>query len=160
MATPNSATHHDPHKGESETQVANPQPFDAFDQIVIKFIDQSEQRYPTVGDWYFDDSGNLVIIASRTEDKRMQVAVAMHELFEALLCTHNGVTPQVVDEFDMGQGADYDEPGKHPSAPYHKEHIFATALERKIVNALGLTWEEYDATITDKGVYHGNEATR
>lgn len=137
--------------------MAIPNKIDRVTGVQIELIDQSAHRYATVGDWTIQDDGVLIIRVTRFEDIRMSWAVAIHELLEALLCTQNGITAEQVDEFDMGQGADYDEPGMHPSAPYHKEHIFATALERKFVNALGLSWEIYDKTVQDKGVYHGNE---
>lgn len=110
-----------------------------------------------MGDWFFDGTV-LVVRVSKMSDIRYTIAVAVHELVEAVLCTQNGVTPEAVDAFDMGPGADYDEPGKHPSAPYHKEHIEATSIERKLITRLGVPWDIYDKAVGDQGeVNNGNE---
>jgi hypothetical protein len=118
--------------------------------VNIRFVDQNGHRYPTVGDWFFDDEGVLTIPATRYEDLRMSLAVAFHEFIEATLCITEGISPEQVDAFDMGQGMDYDEPGRHPSAPYHRQHMFALAMERKYTQALGLDWEAYNKLVQDK----------
>jgi hypothetical protein len=116
-------------------------------KITIEFVDHCNQRYDTCGDWLIDPEGTLRIKVSKTEDPRNALAVAYHELIEALLCTHKGISGQEVDDFDMDKGAEYDEPGRHPSAPYHKEHIFATAAERRFIETLGIHWDEHEKTI-------------
>jgi hypothetical protein len=126
------------------------------DTVTIRFVPQKEQRYETVGDWEIKGK-ELVVTATRYDDLRWSWAIAFHELVEAAMCTLNGVTSQEVDEFDMGQGIEYEEPGRHPSAPYHREHLLAFALERKLADAMGVDWKLYDATLTDKGVRDVNE---
>jgi hypothetical protein len=116
-------------------------------KIVIQIVEHKDQRYNTCGDWVLDTEGTLNITVSKTEDPRSQWAVAYHELIEALLCTNRGITSQQVDDFDMDKGAEYDEPGRHPSAPYHREHIFATAAERRFIETLGIHWDEHEKTI-------------
>lgn len=116
--------------------------------IKIEFVPSTSQRYSTVGDWFFDESGNLIIRVSNddpsfpTEDE--QILVAFHELVEVLLCRKRGITQQVVDEFDMKQvdtmHAKYldDEPGDHVDAPYRKEHRFAMLIEHLMARELGI----------------------
>lgn len=134
-----------------ELEVALPQPLDTIKGIAISFIEQNEQRYPTVGDWFFDDAGWLQIKVSKQDDPRYALAIAFHELVEAVACTQNGVTAEQVDEFDMGEGSDLDEPGQSIRAPYHKEHLLATAMERRFINHLGVDWDTYDKAVSDTG---------
>ncbi|MDA8249424.1 MAG: hypothetical protein M0Z28_09605 [Rhodospirillales bacterium] len=114
--------------------------------IRIEFIDHAAQRYPTAGDWFFDGDV-LVIRVSRTADERHQQLVAMHELAEALICVRDGVTAEAVDAFDMGPGATLADPGNSPDAPYHAQHMVATAIERVMASALGVEWGDYDAAL-------------
>lgn len=134
-----------------EPEQPKPQPLDAIKGIAISFIDQKDQRYPTVGDWFFDDAGWLQIRVSKMEDPRYQLAVAFHEFVEAVTCTQAGITPAQVDEFDMGEGSDLDEPGQSIRAPYHKEHLLATAMERRLINHMGVNWDTYDKEVSDTG---------
>jgi hypothetical protein len=39
------------------------------------------------------------------------------------------------------------EPGDHPGAPYHREHVFATRIERLLAEELGVDWNAYSAAI-------------
>lgn len=114
--------------------------------IHIEFIPSKDQRYETGGDWFFDDSGDLIIKISNddqdfpTEDH--QHLVALHELVEALLCRKHGITQQMVDDFDMSEAqtlhAKNDEPGDHIDAPYRREHRFAMLIEHLMARELGL----------------------
>ena len=119
------------------------------EEIVIRFIPQEDQRYPTAGDWLFEGR-KLVILVSRMPELYQQ-AVALHELVEALLCNAAGVTQEAVDAFDMGPGADLDEPGFDLAAPYHVQHCWADVVERTFIAAAGFSWAEYDAAVGDHG---------
>jgi hypothetical protein len=37
-----------------------------------------------------------------------------------------------------------EEPGDSSEAPYHKEHVFATKIERMIADELGVDWDVYE----------------
>jgi hypothetical protein len=110
--------------------------------IAIFYIPSSEQRYDTVGDWYYD--GQTLIIRVSNDDptyptKVMQEAVALHELTEALLCAHAGVTQKQVDDFDFNWEAPHlsngqSEPGDNPAAPYHRQHRAADIVEQVYVH--------------------------
>ena len=123
--------------------------------IRINFIPHNQQRYETVGDWFYDaeGTGDLIINVSNdvnfvgvrfdTEDR--QNLIALHELVEALLCRRRGITQKQVDEFDMKVWPvvdeicrEEDEPGDDPLAPYHKEHRFAMIIEHLMAHELGL----------------------
>ena len=116
--------------------------------IKIEFVPSTSQRYSTCGDWFFDESGDLIIRVSNddpsfpSEDE--QILVAFHEMVEVLLCRKRGITQQMVDDFDMSEAqtlhAKYvnDEPGDHADAPYRKEHRFACLLEHLLAHELGI----------------------
>lgn len=121
-------------------------------RIVIDTIPHVEQRYETVGDWYYTEDGGLVIAISEMGDWRMESLMAIHELVEGLLCKEHGVTQKQVDDFDMEfedlrEPGDCSEAGDHPRAPYRREHCIATGIERILAVELGLDWEDYDRVV-------------
>jgi hypothetical protein len=121
-------------------------------RIVVYFIPQEDQRYPTVGDWLISDDGTLTVLVSKMPDNRHELLVAVHELVEALACNAAGVTQEAVDAFDMGPGAALDEPGDCPAAPYFSQHQVATEVEMLLAAAMGVSWSEYDAAVGDHGL--------
>ena len=118
--------------------------------IRIRFIPQSEHRYSTTGDWTIEND-TLTILVTAMPDQRHQQLVAVHELVEALVCNVDGVSQQAVDDFDMGPGADLDEPGNDPAAPYYSQHLVATVIEKLLAAAMHVSWAEYDAAVGDHG---------
>ena len=114
--------------------------------IRIEFIDHANQRYPTAGDWLYEGDV-LVLRISRTKDERHQQLVAIHEMAEALICNQDGVTAEAVDAFDMGPGEALADPGASPDAPYHGQHMIATAIERVMASAMRVDWREYDMAL-------------
>ena len=119
--------------------------------ITIRTIPHAEQRYPTAGDWWFDDAGDLQIRVSAMGNWRYETLVARHELDEALLCKAHGIPQESVDAFDAGWAIaewalgepNVDEPGLNPAAPYHVEHMTAYAAELAFMVNLGVAFNEY-----------------
>lgn len=112
-------------------------------KITIETILHDQQRYPTVGDWFYDQQGNLTIRISDLEDWRYNALVGVHELVEVLLCRARNITQAQVDAFDFSFKED-GEPGDQPSAPYQNEHNFATGIERLLCAALKIPWQQYE----------------
>lgn len=118
-------------------------------KIVIETIPHKDHRYPTVGDWFYEPDGTLKIRVSEMSDWRREMLVAVHELVEVLTCKNDGVSQEVVDQFDM----DYEknrptddvesEPGDDPKAPYVDQHCLATGIERILAQQWGVKWNEY-----------------
>jgi hypothetical protein len=122
--------------------------------VFIKPIPHKEHRYPTCGDWWFDENRDMQIRVSQELPDASQQLVALHEYAEALMCRANGVTQKDVDDFDMNFEAnrkpdDESEPGDHVEAPYCREHGFATALERMVATHIGVGWMEHEQSIGD-----------
>lgn len=123
-------------------------------KIVIEYIEHSQQRYATVGDWYFDLDNVLHICVSKMSDERYCLLVAVHELIETILCGHSGITQETVDDFDTNYELhrppnDFSEPGDNSKAPYRKEHGIAMGVERILAAALDVDWINYSTEINN-----------
>jgi hypothetical protein len=142
-------------------------------KIIIETIPHEKQRYPTVGDWYYAPFSAqeityqdfLRIKVSDLGDWRREALVAVHELIEFLICKHEGVTAQQVDEFDMAfeKARDeklaaartqaekelllIDEAGDAPACPYGRQHSAATGVERILAAYLTVGWSAYEKQI-------------
>ena len=121
--------------------------------VTIESIAHDQQRYPTVGDYWLED-GKLVIKVSAMSDPRYSFLVALHELVEASLVRARGIPIEAVDDFDVAYEAkrkagDESEPGDSPAAPYHREHVFATKIEKLMAKELGVDWKAYDAAVEE-----------
>ena len=119
--------------------------------ITIKIIPHADQRYPTCGDWFFNGE-DLEIRVSKLSDWRHEMLVAVHELYEAILCEHDGVTQQTVDDFDKNFEAnrppgDDSEPGDDPKAPYRRQHFRATNIECLMADNLDVNFQDYEAEL-------------
>jgi hypothetical protein len=108
-------------------------------KIIIETKPLSKMRTKTLGDWYRDARGNLHIdvAAGHKQGIKAEVSVAIHELIEVLLCEERGMGDEEVTAWDVSH-PDTDDPGMVKGAPYRKEHIAATAVEREAVRRLGL----------------------
>lgn len=120
-------------------------------RIVIETIPHHTQRYETVGDWFWDGE-TLQIRVSKMSDWKREMAVAEHEMSEALWCLAAGVDPLKVDKFDKDYEAnrkddDFSEPGDSPDAPYFEGHQLGTAVEKQVFAAWN--WAEYDKEVMD-----------
>ena len=119
----------------------------------IKSISMKEmvKRYGvnTAGDYWrpTPDLLNIRVIGLNNSD--YEFLIAIHEMIEEYICTKRGIKETDIQKFD--QQCEDDEPGDNPSAPYHKEHVFAECLERLLALELGVNWEEYGNAI-DKAV--------
>lgn len=115
--------------------------------VDIRTIPHGNQRYDTVGDWFWDHERKLlVIMVSDMGDWKKEALVAFHEFEEAVLCKSRNITEEQVDQFDFNfQGCD--EPGNDPQAPYYHEHQAATQSEKHLADELGVDWDEYERVV-------------
>lgn len=121
------------------------------EEICVKVVPMSEMRYPSVGDYWYDENGVLQVRIADLGEKRMNRCVLMHELNEVFVTEHHGIIEQDIMAFDVrfekereeGKWRDDQEPGDDPRAPYRKEHRFSENCERQLALALDVDWEEY-----------------
>ena len=124
-------------------------------RIVIESIPHDQQRYPTVGDWQFEEDGTLRVYVSHTTPD-FDFLVGIHEAVEAWLCRKQGITDDDVTAFDEAYEAarkdgDTSEPGDQPDAPYRREHRFASSVERRRALEMHIDWIEYERRLTALG---------
>lgn len=116
--------------------------------VKIEIIPHEQHRYTTVGDWFFDASGDLTIQVSKLSDWRREMLVAIHELVEVVMCRSDGISQAIVDDFDMNKFKYSDhpdeEPGDQPYAPYRRAHCVATGIERIMASELCVNWKPYE----------------
>ena len=78
---------------------------------------------------------------------RAEACVLVHELIELLLCRHRGISWASIDDFDMSH-PELDDPGSCKRAPYHKEHVFATKVEKMLCALFSMNWTAYDQSFS------------
>lgn len=144
-------------------------------RIVIQAVEKQREPWIGVGDWQFEGDV-LYVRVLKMGDERFEAMVAIHECVEALLCRNDGVPEKRVDDFDaMYERArtavekgivthkhpDPTNPGIHSEilanplaepgdsrfSPYATQHGWATAVERILAGAFGVSWAEYDETV-------------
>lgn len=123
--------------------------------IEVSFIPTESHRYPTVGDYGTGVyTGNWWFKITRPEDlgggrlgEVRSIAILLHEIVEKLLKDQAGISDKAVDEWDMGPGAELDDPGTHPDAPYHRQHMLADTIERVFITLAGYDWAAYEEAV-------------
>jgi hypothetical protein len=126
-------------------------------RIHIRTIPHIEQRYPTVGD-YWESDGVEEVRISQMSDWRYEILVTIHELIEMAITRHRGIPEQAITEFDIQfetereSGEVTGEPGDHPNAPYRREHLFATNIERLFAAELNVDWLQYEKVVDSLGI--------
>lgn len=121
-------------------------------KVSIEFIPHSLQRYPTCGDYWLDENGDLQIRVSLMGNVRSLLAVAIHELFESSGVIANQISMEAIDRFDMEfeksrKPDDLTEPGDTPEAPYGHLHRLSTIVEMLYADAVELNWEEHENAV-------------
>lgn len=122
-------------------------------KIIIETIPNNKQRYPTCGD-YFKKNNKMFFKISKLKNPDYEFLIAIHELIEWFLYQRKGLKIQDIDRFDImfekerKQGKwKNEESGFDKRAPYRKEHIFATKIERFLAKKLGVKWHIYDKSV-------------
>ncbi len=118
--------------------------------IEVKTIPQNQHRYPTLGDYVGHERLRFIQVSDMGNAK-YEFLVAMHELIEQALCFSRGISEDSVTQFDIAfeKSGKAGEPGDDPQAPYHKEHVYATAIEYSLCKELGLDITAYDRFLNE-----------
>ena len=126
-------------------------------QYILKVIPHSWQDYPTIGNYFYIKGGTIVIFCSDMKNNDYHQLIFAHEMFEVALVIKRKINIKEIDKFDINfekerekglHGKD-DEPGDNKSAPYHKEHVFATKLEKLLAKEMDVNWEDYSKTVSN-----------
>jgi hypothetical protein len=125
-------------------------------KICLEVIPHKDQRYETVGDYYRDGDGNLVIKVSDLGDNKKELLVMVHELIEVILTEESGVSEESITKFDIEfeknrKPGNLDEPGDDPDSPYRVQHAIATSVERMMCALIGVDWKQYEKTCNQIG---------
>jgi hypothetical protein len=120
-------------------------------KIRIKTIPHNKQRYDTAGD-YWDNKDQKEIRVSRLNNSTYEFLITIHELVEAYLAEARGIKEPDILKFDIKKLKDLKSryrfnPGDDPKAPYHKEHKFATKIEKLLAKEFGVDWREYQRVL-------------
>ena len=132
-------------------------------QIIINVVAPVAMRYQTVGDWQVYEH-TLGVTVADSGNALTNLFVGLHEAIEAVLFLDRGGSEEAVDKFDMQwkNSRAYDEAGDDPTAPYHREHVLATIIERMLVHAAHLTWELHAENVeaADRAVAKARKARK
>lgn len=124
--------------------------------IRIITIPHNEQRYNTIGDWQRQGDDALITV-SDMNSALYEFLVGIHELIEMYLCEQSGISDEEVTTFDemiLETMPDYEgEPGSIIGAPYYRQHLIATIIERLLADELGIDWNDYDEAVGNVGMF-------
>lgn len=120
--------------------------------VHLRTIPHESQRYETAGDWHIKVGEITYIYVSDMQNRDYEWLAMIHEIVEAVLCQKRGISDEEVTLFDEAYEAkrpegDESEPGDDLKAPYHREHRFATKIEKLMAKELDVDWMTYDTTI-------------
>jgi hypothetical protein len=106
-------------------------------KIDARTIPHAEQRYPTVGDYWWEGPelgtfSTLHIRVSDMGDPRMEALVIHHEEYEALACAANGVDEPSIAAFDKA----FEQAGD--------DYVKAGVGEMMLMMDMGITLDDYD----------------
>ena len=124
--------------------------------IEVKTIPQSDHRYPTLGDYVGHEKLRFIQVSDIGHAK-YEFLIAIHELIEQALCLERGIAEEEITKFDIAfeKSGKEGEPGDDPLAPYHREHVYATAVEISLCKELGLDPNAYDRYLNEYLKKHG-----
>ena len=126
-------------------------------RINIETTPIEKMRYPSAGDYFYDDMGVLQVRVAEMGNEFYEKMVIIHELIEEALTKKSGISEQEITDFDlyyeerrkMGLVPVYSEPGFDENAPYRKEHTFSTSVEMGMCAISGEDWNLYDKTVNE-----------
>ena len=117
----------------------------------IKFVEQTEQSYETVGD--YGETGDCIWfkITKFKDHPEYSIAILQHEIHEFFRNLQEGISIKDVDDFDRNydykHGEFKDDVGCDPKAPYHSTHMEADAIERLSIIFSKADWIAYEKAI-------------
>ena len=123
-------------------------------RIEFRVIPASEQRYPTCGDYWFDENGVWQFRVSRMGNLFYEILVLIHELTEWAMCEVIGIQEPDIKKFDEMFEAERaaglwkdEEAGHDPRAPYGYQHKCAEKVERLAAELMKVDWGTYSNAV-------------
>lgn len=123
-------------------------------KILIEVIPHKKQRYDTWGDYFYDKRNKRWVIRvskiklpHKKHEFVYSFLVSIHELVELYLILKNKISEYEITKWDI-EHSELDDPGNHPKAPYHKEHMIATKVEKYVAKMLNVDYKKYN----EKGI--------
>ena len=112
--------------------------------ILSHTIPHQMQVYDTAGNYLKSGKTELFQISRMNADYEFMVFV--HEVIEWYLTEQRGIEEKDITKFDtkLVEEKYIKDPGTSPKACYHKEHMFATKIEKMLCKELGIDWKVYD----------------
>jgi hypothetical protein len=122
----------------------------------LEVLPWKKMRYLTTGD-YYKTKREWKIVAADTGNSDYNFLILIHELIELYLTQKRGIAEPKIKKFDewferqktKGRFKNILSPGRHPKAPYKREHMFAAKIEDLIRKELGVSkkkqWAAEDA---------------
>jgi hypothetical protein len=131
-------------------------------KITLEVIPHAQQRLPESlgGDWQWEGD-DLIVRVSDTGDWRMNFLFARHEMDEAILCKHVGITTEMVDADEL-KATPEDDPDSfsgYPGSCYQQQHNDALSMEWMMSRLLNIDWVEYGKKVETLGEQNVNETT-
>lgn len=127
-------------------------------KYTLKVQPWKKMRYLTGGD-YYKTKGGWEIVTADLGDSDYNFLVLIHEFIELYLTQKRGITEVRIKKFDewferekaKGKFKNILSPGRHPKAPYRKEHMFAFRIEELLEKELGASrkkrWQQEDEVL-------------
>lgn len=110
---------------------------------IIEVVDKC--RYVTAGDYFNVDDVTIIQVVKQVRPE-YEFLIALHELFEQFAAELAGIQEPDIMKWDI-ENPHLDEPGEHPDAPYHKQHMDAEKIERMCAKMLNIDWGKYEQEI-------------
>jgi hypothetical protein len=108
--------------------------------IIAEAINHQSQRYNTPADYEEFANGVWGFNVSKMNIDS-ELALLVHELIEWRLTQKAGISEPEIARFDIESGLD--DPGASRKAPYHKQHVPAERIERRVLKELGVSWKDH-----------------
>jgi hypothetical protein len=139
--------------------------------IEIRRVEITEIPFITLGHWFREKSGKLVILCVKLQRWQYEVAVILHELIEAVYCANKVITTEECDRFDAwwdeqvkaGVIPAAKEAGFDKRCPYHVGHIWGARAERFVIWFLAgprINWKDYTKDCEEVTLKVERELTR
>jgi S-adenosylmethionine/arginine decarboxylase-like enzyme len=116
-------------------------------EIEVRLIEQSEARYNTWGDYFWEGDKLIfaIVRSMATKGELYNRITLVHEMIECFLWLAKGKTLKEIDDFDFAYNPTSinQEPGQDINCPYIIEHKMAEMMESIMCHYTGVKFMDY-----------------